>query len=67
MEAEDVCKTDSPELQAQTLKDLLNFNEAGETAITIFIGAVEGLSVGWSGHGHETELMTYVSVDMPDY
>lgn len=57
---------DSPELQVQTLKDLLNFNKA---AITIFIWAVEGLNVRWSGHVYDTELMTYVcvSVDVPDY
>ena len=34
--------------------------KASETAITVFIRMVEGLSVGWSGHVHDTELMPYV-------
>lgn len=48
---------------------MLNFNQACETAIAIFIWAVEGLSVCWSGHVHGTELMALmcVFVCIPDY
>lgn len=49
--------SDAP--SAHTLEDLMNFNEAGEIAIVVFTGAAEGgLSVRWSGHMHEAELMT---------
>lgn len=46
---------------------MLNFNEASETTITIFIQDMEHLSVCWSGHVRETELMTYACVRVGGY
>lgn len=45
IDAEDICKINSTELQEQTLKDLLNLKEDGEITITIFIRMVGSLSV----------------------
>lgn len=64
-------KRNQQNLRVWMLKDLLNFNEACETAITIFNKMVEGLSVCWSGPVHGEELMTYLCVwvwaNLPDY
>lgn len=57
-------------LQVQPLEDLLNYNNAGEIAIAIFIGVVEGLRMCMCMRLNKLRLCARVcvcvAVDMPN-